>query len=149
VWAALLLVALVVWIGSGWLSVELYCRRETVGLGYGRARWEHIIDDPSYAGMTWSNAVTFYSNRHPWSISGWPLFEWHNIPFSGRAGPGTNRYELALWPVVGLLAVPAIISWRSHLRTAKRRSINHCVDCGYDLAGLGTDAKCPECGRVS
>jgi len=77
-------------------------------------------------------------------------------------GPSTQHNSVGrlalpidpLWPgflvnacLYGLLLC---IAWRSPgaVRRALRRRRGRCVACGYDRAGLGADAPCPECGHT-
>lgn len=82
--------------------------------------------------------------------------------FELRSGP---TYGLDLWmsnfkrygqPVRAVplwwLATPALVTtialWRHDLIARRRAAMFHCPKCGYDLAGLLHDAKCPECGAI-
>jgi hypothetical protein len=59
-----------------------------------------------------------------------------------------------VWPgLLGNTAMFAAVFWlvmpgRRVLRSLLRDRAGRCVGCGYDRAGLATDAKCPECGTV-
>lgn len=102
----------------------------------------------------------------PWESNAYPLWEfvgtgcsmldgppdgthWRPSLTSASMGIGTTMYSLrtlwipAWWPpmVVGLLAGAAW--WRS----TRGPRAGQCVHCGYSMAGLPADAKCPECGK--
>lgn len=51
-------------------------------------------------------------------------------------------YLLLAWSAISFLPIRA---WVVH-----RRRVNNglCLKCGYDLAGIGGDSPCPECGAV-
>ncbi len=73
------------------------------------------------------------------------------FPFHWRWLP---RYEHYLQPQRGtlvfiplyLLATPFVIASTVMFVRSRRALPGHCVNCGYDLAGLET-GKCPECGE--
>lgn len=48
------------------------------------------------------------------------------------------------WFLWGLLSIPLWIAI-NELKMKKRRSLNKCVACGYQLSGL-IEPRCPECG---
>jgi hypothetical protein len=73
------------------------------------------------------------------SIDWWLLGYTHNTSIC--------TFHLALWslPIAAWIVAAAFLRWGF---IARRRSMtDHCAKCGYDLKGLGADAKCPECGR--
>lgn len=51
-----------------------------------------------------------------------------------------NTVTYAMAPLGLWLLVVALVRWRRH-----REGV--CVGCGYDLSGLQTGGRCPECGR--
>ena len=65
--------------------------------------------------------------------------------FSSRL---TTFASIVLWPIPLLLLPPAALLLRSGIVARRRAMTGKCKVCGYDLAGLGECAKCPECGKA-
>jgi hypothetical protein len=53
-----------------------------------------------------------------------------------------------LWMATVVLAGPALFLWWPRVMGLLRRRAGACRKCGYDLAGLGEGARCPECGAA-
>src|SRR5579862_6120484 len=88
-------------------------------------------------------------------------------------GTGTTRADHGVWigvlPVFGLVLVPYVPFWPGFalntifyaaiawglwqiplaIRRRRRRRLNRCVKCGYDLKGLAPASACPECGGIA
>lgn len=58
-------------------------------------------------------------------------------------------HELPAWPIPLLLWTPAAALLCSGYLARKRAITGMCKSCGYELAGLSSDAPCPECGRAN
>jgi hypothetical protein len=59
--------------------------------------------------------------------------------------PMSWQIELPLWLPIVICGLPAGRAW---VVWTRRKLANRCLHCGYSMAGLGSGAVCPECGRV-
>ena len=65
----------------------------------------------------------------------------------GQFGGTSYRYfALVLWPLPVALGPAGFFLFRSGYVAAVRAERGQCSSCGYDRAGLATEALCPECG---
>jgi hypothetical protein len=103
---------------------------------------------------------------------GWPLPAWSWVKFFTRQTQSTRGQYLlrGIWFGIDMTdhAVPTCAAWPGlaidsasyaglwwlilfaprRLRHTLRRRRGLCAACGYDRAGLATDAVCPECGAI-
>ncbi|HYE63345.1 MAG TPA: hypothetical protein VD997_15240 [Phycisphaerales bacterium] len=82
-------------------------------------------------------------------------FEFAELPAAMRGvglwprvmhNPNSDSLEVPLWMPFLVTAGPAAWLWRKDRRLAKLARVGKCTGCGYDRAGVGARAKCPECG---
>lgn len=57
--------------------------------------------------------------------------------------------SLHLAYIAGASVLITAIAVRREGMAIRRQRAGHCVKCGYDRAGLASDAACPECGTLS
>lgn len=62
----------------------------------------------------------------------------------GARGAVRGGRAVPAWPAVLGLVVWSGLLWGGRTR----RGAGRCAACGYSLAGLSAEAKCPECGRT-
>jgi hypothetical protein len=72
-----------------------------------------------------------------------PHWEWS---FFGKTWGGDFTYEAPLWAPIVMLGAATCVLWWWDTRASGRMQ-GRCAACGYDRAGLGAGAVCPECGR--
>jgi hypothetical protein len=130
--AAVTLLLVVVWIGSGWWAIDKNTRFMTFSVVGGEGvflwypfdyqlpkEWQVRYRKP---GPSWNGAGTWDTKSDSWVIA---------IP---------------LWiPALGSLAI-GMIAWRLDTLARRRARLNLCPKCNYDRAGIAADAVCPECG---
>jgi hypothetical protein len=139
--AALTVLLVVVWIGSGWCE----------------GRW--IVTNRGSLGMLFGRLHVYGPNRLIDFPTDWPASSWPRGPL----GP---RFRLVLIPAFSLSRREAIIpmwippfaslaacgyAWHRDALARRRAGgrLNLCPKCNYDRAGLGAGAVCPECGTPS
>lgn len=130
------LVAMTVTVGSAWavsgvasfgVRGQKVNQASEVGIQSGCLVISHI-DFPGIAPEPWRPVVRW---------SGRPRWEW----WAGREqGLHVDARRYPLWWAVVLLAAPTL--WV----VGRRWGAGRCGRCGYDRAGLGVEAACPECG---
>ena len=83
----------------------------------------------------WHTGTQYVDDRTlQWS----PSFRTISLP-----GYRNTIWTAPLWPLVGVMGfVDAVL-----FRASRRCRPDLCPSCGYSLAGLSPDAKCPECGK--
>ena len=134
--AALTVLLVVVWIGSGSSYTSfaaLNMPHTTLYQGrvfLDRVPSEYVADDSEF---DFSAQKSFHIE---WGF-GWkstPL-EWHLI--------------VPLWPIIIACALPTALAFRLDTLARRRERMNLCKHCGYDRTGLAGDAVCPECGAAA
>jgi hypothetical protein len=133
--AAVTVLLLVVWIGSGWWGLW----------------WWNSGGDCAAVAM---GSVVMGTQDYPVPASATGLSIEHSVPKSFRwwfwssdhNGPTAWQVFIPLWlPLSGMLLATAI-AWRLDTLARRRAQLNLCPKCTYDRTGLAPNAKCPECG---
>lgn len=132
--AAVTLLLLVVWIGSGWYAAVLNWRGYAAIWGGGRLHALALLDDPA------NRDLRCYINRNN------GVWRWHWWFGNIIRAPGLNVYCIPLWSFAVAALVPTAAAWRLDTLARRRARPGHCPRCGYDRSGLPLLAGCPECG---
>jgi hypothetical protein len=141
--AAVTVLLVLVWIGSGWWWV-LWSSNDLgifdcVG---GRIAWSRDGDPrpKMQRRIGW------------WAVRNNARFEWR-LAFGTQAteslGPSSSTYcVVPLWPFIVAAGSSSILAWRLDL-IARRARLKFCPKCNYDRTGIAKDAVCPECGAAA
>ena len=134
--AAVTVLLVVVWIGSGWRSAAFRLPGGwSVAVWAGRLRVLQVTNNPRPAALLFIlSPVEHFQLRWEFFCSslsnGWALI----VP---------------IWMIVPVTSVSTITSWRLDTLARRRARLNLCPKCNYDRAGLVPNAVCPECGEGS
>jgi hypothetical protein len=140
--AAVTVLLVVVWIGSGWVFVTHSGGEDPfVEIRGGEFSFSQPGPGPvvsrTTCGLNAHRVCQTWLPRWNGGSSG-GLANWHlelNIP---------------LWLPVVAFAIPTAAAWVYESRYRRRAKLNLCPHCGYDRTGLagGAGAVCPECGKL-
>jgi len=133
--AALAIVLLVAWIGSGWWAVHSPILGDNrFLLGSGAVAWV------SYP------ALRSLSDSWRWIYdSPFPFVWWFSYVDNG----GYYCLHIPLWAPLLFTLIVTGFAWRADLIARRRAMLGKCTKCGYARAGLAPDAVCPECGSAA
>ena len=133
--AAVSVLLLVVWVGSGWVWV----------------RW----DGSHWGAVVQSGVISFLDYRSPVppEYQGWTsMVHPHAFPllwsFQSEAAQFAYRYSVPLWAPLLTCILPPLIAWRLDTLARGRARVDSCPKCNYDRTGLAAGAVCPECGTA-
>ncbi len=149
--AAVTVLLLVVWIGSGrWYGYQYLTTSTSVGYGDGCVKISHAVKLQLHAERHW-----FAFKPSGFDLTGgfgdsapepWFHLSWR--PIHTRSVGGDEYWAIPIW--IGLVPclLLTILAW--HLDTLARHRVlaGACPNCHYDRTGLVVGAKCPECGGV-
>ena len=132
--AALTVLLVVVWVGSGWNSTgwisptghAIYAEEGVVGVGY----------SPWFYGKLMN--AGWYRIPHRFRLVWW----WTPVPTTS----GDWFIGLATWPLVAVSLATTALAFRLDSLARRRAYMNLCKNCHYNRTGLASDAVCPECG---
>ncbi|HVU63861.1 MAG TPA: hypothetical protein VHC70_07785 [Phycisphaerales bacterium] len=135
--AAVTLVLVVVWIGSGWWtltwleppSIKIQIR---VGSIYVCHYPSGGLEDLPRGFLTPIRELGFRMAF---------------LPASRRMPRGVHEALCPLWILPAGTALATAAAWVFDSRARRRARLNLCPKCTYDRAGLAAGAKCPECGE--
>lgn len=129
--AALTVLLVVVWIGSGWWVWAVEWRP-----GVWMSAWTGQVSFPFDLFASVPKNPVFTSERLPqFGFNWWFYF-----------APGGGAVPLWCPALLSLLATAA--AWRADAKYMRRARAGLCAGCGYDRAGLAASAVCPECGAA-
>jgi hypothetical protein len=141
--AAVTVLLVVVWIGSGWYSPLIADKRF----------------NPSGGGYT-SNAMSVSEGCVMVTFAQGGEFK--NVIFDFSWRPAKLRYRFVVkrfghgwcvvvpvWAPTAVCLVACVTAWRLDTLASRRARLNLCPKCHYDRAGLAAGAKCPECGSAA
>lgn len=90
---------------------------------------------------------SWYWTKHDLNLKGSSVFEWRLAAWKGTVDFDRLDAALPVWVPSVALGVPGGCLLWSSIRARRRAQHGHCNSCGYNLAGLAFDVKCPECGK--
>jgi len=130
--AALAIVLLVVWIGSGWWFVS----SPRIG------RHVLAVTDGSLMDYHFLNSVTGGFARFVMDSARGPFRWW----FEYVELPNAAVCIIPLWAPLRFTLIVTGFAWRADLIARRRAMLGKCPNCGYARAGLAAGALCPQCG---
>ena len=143
--AAVTVLLLVVWIGSGWYLVSFTHGDYWVKVSSGCATLTHETR-PLFGGQNGWHAESVVSPP-----PGYPGYQrWYWKPAYWRTYyPWETSWSVSLWAPSLAAGFFASIAWAAEIlaRRRARRWVHLCSNCRYDRTGLAAGAVCPECGR--
>jgi len=138
--AAVTVLLVVVWIGSGWYSLAWRskggsCISANAGLGrvYLVAPWRTIQSGAPKGWHFAEQGSGFYWWR--WRVRHDDFLHSMYVSFP-------------MWVPIVLLGCVCSLAWRLDTLPRRRARLNLCPKCNYDRTGLAADAACPECGAT-
>jgi hypothetical protein len=132
--AAVTVLLVVVWIGSGWVGGGWMSKR---GAGLAVMPGRLVVSLQSFP---FENEFGGWRSRIPREPMEW-WFE------GGRGNFGWNVW-VPIWLPAIMLGLASAAAWRRDHLVRRRARLNLCPKCNYDRAGIAGDAKCPECGST-
>jgi hypothetical protein len=134
--AVVTVLLVVVWIASCFLTCDVVLGDMVACVGVSSG--QIAIDYSPYENDFGEPRFGCHAFEHRWVIP--PLFD--------RAEGGAQWILwVPLWVLTGLALAATAFAWRLD-SLARRVRLNLCPTCAYDRAGIATDTKCPECGRL-
>jgi hypothetical protein len=129
--AALTLISIMTWIGSGWGSCGIALSKSLALFDQGQLRIAHFR---SAFGI---GSEVQDLRLHPFAFD-W-RFSWIDV--------GTFWCcQFQIWPFCIVLLTTTVGAWRLEKSAQRRNRLGRCPKCGYDLKGLAAGDACPECG---
>jgi len=131
--AGLTVLQLVVWVGSGWMTIGYApVRGPTAALAAGVV----IVLIPT-TGLTASARPGWTAKQESSKFQWW---------FSFLGNQRVKVCIVPLWSPALLSLLATAAAWRADAKYMRRVRVGLCAACGYDRAGLAAGAVCPECG---
>ncbi|HVU63860.1 MAG TPA: hypothetical protein VHC70_07780 [Phycisphaerales bacterium] len=132
--AAVTLLLVVVWIGSGWWYPHCYPAPwlSLTALRGGVMIYYDTAPVPDHNLVERRRQILVAVNKQ---------WNWRPMFSAGQA-------KLPLWMPTGLMVIPTLLAWRLDTLARRRARLSLCAKCNYDRAGLAAGAKCPECGML-
>jgi hypothetical protein len=138
--AAVTLLLVVVWIGSGWWTV-LWAPSNSISAGAGQGCVSFAVG--KMMSLTPTGPVSppdFQCWHHP-SMS----FAWRWTPEWFEFGE-MREITVPIWALIVIACATSAYAWRVDAVARRQARLNLCPKCNYDRAGIAAGAACPECG---
>jgi hypothetical protein len=139
--AAVTVLLVVVWIGSGWIHYVFVNEPlvfHAVHGGVGVQRWSERTIAFMRAAQYRTVPDTLVED---FELGLWPELAGPDSPFAWQA-------FLPIWPLILLVSALTCAAWRLDILSRRRAMLNLCPKCRYDRTGLPPQAPCPECGAA-
>ena len=147
--AAVTVLLVVVWIGSGWVATgwsQQTMRSVYLNQGALIIRWFTPADVTPSGTWRWA--------PHPWKLS-WKSQYLHSRGVPPVLTPGevpvsfeTIAASFPLWWGVAVMLLITLPAWYFDALARRRARLGRCPKCNYDRTGLAAGAVCPECGKL-
>jgi hypothetical protein len=150
--AVITVLLVVVWIGSGWLGVDWTAFDGTTKTDVAFQTGAFVVSEYKLP----SRMLNYMQVRAPGFSFPQPGFSTYAIAdarwewgFSEGSYGGVWQLSIPIWPLVLVIGLATVTSWRFDTLARRRAKLNLCPNCGYDRTGLAIGAACPECGTGS
>jgi hypothetical protein len=154
--AAVTVLLVVVWIGSGWYA-WYWQRKDGTAIGVAHGLFWVTISDFKY---DWTRMGAPRHRFGPLSTfvpdfgleiyvdpGVGPRFYDNTASASGGNGPlTTSSRGYFIWPLAAFSLMATGLAWGLDSVARRRARVGRCPKCNYDRAGIPGNAKCPECG---
>ncbi len=138
--AAVTVLLVVVWVGSGWWEG-----------GYSGSRVQRLIIGRGQIGLILTSVPL--PPHHGWGCQRvtdreGDVFSWW---WASESDPDYTMVRLPIWLAILAIGGASTVAWRLDTLARRRERVGFCPKCGYDRTGLvgvggAAGAVCPECG---